>query len=135
MLLGSAGLMGKSLLRVLSTDPGFRPEGALGVTVVAPDALVEKDEAAIALQARMLEALEAVPGVSGATRVSRLPGTGNGNTQRFLVEDVPRPRAPQPEAALPRGGPGLLPACSASRCSPDALPAPRTRSTRYRYQW
>ncbi|HZX40292.1 MAG TPA: ABC transporter permease, partial [Myxococcaceae bacterium] len=31
MLLGSAGLMGKSLLRVLSADPGYRAEGLLGV--------------------------------------------------------------------------------------------------------
>jgi len=108
MLLGSAGLMGKSLLRVLSTDPGYRPEGALGVTVVAPDALVEKDEAAIALQARMLEALEAIPGVSAVTRVSRLPGTGNGNTQRFLVEGRPPPTGAQPEAAYRLVGPGYF---------------------------
>lgn len=105
MLLGSAGLMGKSLLRVLSADPGYRPEGAIGVTVFAPDALVEKDEVAIALQARMLEALRAIPGVSAATRVSRLPGTGNGNTQRFLVEERPPPTGAQPEASYRLVGP------------------------------
>ena len=108
MLLGSAGLMGKSLMRVLATDPGFRPEGALGVTVVAPDALVEKDEVAIALQARMLEALEAIPGITGATRVSRLPGTGNGNTQRFLIEGRPAPSGAQPEAAYRVVGPNYF---------------------------
>jgi putative ABC transport system permease protein len=105
MLLGSAGLMGKSLLRVLSTDPGYRPEGALGVTVVAPDALVEKDDAAIALQGRMLEALAAVSGVSAATRVSLLPGTTNGNTQRFLIEGRPAPSGAQPEASYRLVGP------------------------------
>src|SRR5262249_35413328 len=48
MLLGSAGLMGKSLLHVLATDPGYRPEGALGFDLSvaepgagqAPDAVV-----------------------------------------------------------------------------------------------
>jgi len=108
MLLGSAGLMGKSLLRVLATDPGYRPEGALGVSVVAPDSAVEKDEAAIALQARMLEAVEAIPGVSGASRVSRLPGTGNGNTQRFLIEGRPAPSGAQPEAAYRVVGPNYF---------------------------
>ncbi len=100
MLLGSAGLMGKSLLRVLSTDPGFRPEGALGVTVVAPDAMVEKDELAIALNARLLEAVSAVPGVTAVTRVNAMPGAGNGGTQRFLRMDRPPPTGAQPEATV-----------------------------------
>ena len=52
MLLGSAALMGKSLMRVLSTDPGFRPQGALGAMVILPDARVAKDEAAVAIQGR-----------------------------------------------------------------------------------
>ncbi|HZW91182.1 MAG TPA: FtsX-like permease family protein, partial [Myxococcaceae bacterium] len=105
MLLGCAGLMGKSLLRVLSIDPGYRPEGALGVTLVAPDALMPTEEVAIPLQTRMLEALRAVPGVSAVTSVSRLPGTGNGNTQRFLVEGRPPPTGAQPEAAYRVVGP------------------------------
>ena len=100
MLLGSAGLMGKSLLRVLSTDPGFRPEGALGVTVVLPAAMVEKDEVAIALNARMLDAVVAVPGLTAVTRVNALPGTGNGGTMRFLRKDQPPPTGPQPEATV-----------------------------------
>jgi predicted permease len=100
MLLGSAGLMGKSLLRVLSTDPGFRPQGALGVTVMLPAPMVEKDEVAIALNARMLESVAAVPGVTAVTRVNTLPGTGNGGTQRFLRKDQPPPTGPQPEATV-----------------------------------
>ena len=56
----------------------------------------------------MLEAVEAVPGVSGVTRVSRLPGTGNGNTQRFLVEGRPAPEGAQPEAAYRVVGPGYF---------------------------
>jgi len=100
MLLGSAGLMGKSLLRVLSVDPGFRPEGALGVTVVAPRALSTRDDALMAMDARMLEAVSAVPGVTAATRVDVLPGTSNGGTQRFLRTDRPPPPGAQPEATV-----------------------------------
>ena len=100
MLLGSAGLMAKSLLRVLSTDPGYRPEGALGATVILPDARVEKDEVAAAIQTEILQSVAAVPGVTSVTRVSQLPGTGNGNTLRFVREDRPRPTGAEPEVAV-----------------------------------
>jgi len=108
MLLGSAGLMGKSLLRVLSTDPGFRPEGALGTTVILPDARVAKDEAAVAIEAQILESVAAIPGVTAVTRVSQLPGTGNGNTLRFVREDRPRPTGAEPEVAVRLVGPSFF---------------------------
>ena len=105
MLLGSAGLMGKSLVRVLSVDPGYRPQGAIGVTLMAPEALVEKDEVAVGYHTRMLESVLAIPGVTAATRVNLLPGTGNGNTQRFLREDRPPPPGAQPETSFRQVGP------------------------------
>src|SRR4029079_16595915 len=108
MLLGSAGLMGKSLLSVLSTDPGFRPEGALGTTVILPDARVAKDEAAVAIEAQILESVAAIPGVTAVTRVSQLPGTGNGNTLRFVREDRPRPTGAEPEVAVRLVGPSFF---------------------------
>ena len=57
MLLGSAGLMGKSLLRVLSTDPGFRPEGALGARC-PPRARVPEGPRWSPLKTRVQEAVE-----------------------------------------------------------------------------
>jgi putative ABC transport system permease protein len=85
---------------VLSVDPGFRPEGALGVTVVAPRAVAMKDDVLMSMDARMLEAVSTVPGVTAATRVDVLPGTGNGGTQRFLRTDRPPPSGAQPEATV-----------------------------------
>jgi putative ABC transport system permease protein len=108
MLLGSAGLMGKSLLHVLSTDPGYRPEGALGATVILPDDRVAKDEMAIGIQAQILQSVAAVPGVTAVTRSSLLPGTGNGNTLRFVREDRPRPTGAEPEVALREVGPDFF---------------------------
>ena len=77
MLLGSAGLMGKSLLRALSTDPGFRPEGLVGLelSLVEPGApdrgglAVAQGEGAGLGGGRFL-------GVSLAARVNRMPATG-----------------------------------------------------------
>ena len=108
MLLGSAGLMGKSLLRVLSTDPGFRPEGALGVAVILPQARVEKDEVAVGIQAEIFQSVAAIPGVTAVTRVSQLPGTGNGNTLRFVREDRPRPTGAEPEVTVREVGPDFF---------------------------
>ena len=108
MLLGSAGLMGKSLMRVLSTDPGFRPEGALGAMVILPKARVEKDEVAVGIQAQILQSVSAVPGVTGVTRMNQLPGTGGYNSLRFVREDRPRPTGAEPEVALSVVGPDFF---------------------------
>ncbi|HVP60995.1 MAG TPA: ABC transporter permease [Myxococcaceae bacterium] len=108
MLLGSAGLMGKSLLRVLSTDPGYRPEGALGATVFLPAARLEHEEAAVNLQEAIRTAVASIPGVTAVTRVSILPGTGNGNTLRFVREDRPRPTGAPPEVAFREVGPDFF---------------------------
>jgi putative ABC transport system permease protein len=98
VLLGSAGLMGKSLNRILSVDPGFHPEGALGVEVVLPGGNAIDDARAIALTPQLVEAVGAVPGVHGAAAVNRLPGRGGGGTLRFLRTDQPPPEGLQPEA-------------------------------------
>jgi putative ABC transport system permease protein len=98
MLLGSAGLMGKSLIRVLSSDPGFRPEGLVGVELSLPDRRVEGGAPMVALQAQVLETVQAVPGVSAAARIQRLPGTGSGGTQSFLRMDQPPPPGAEPDA-------------------------------------
>jgi putative ABC transport system permease protein len=109
MLLGSAGLMGKSLLRVLSTDPGYRPEGALGIELsVAEPGVAQTPDALVALRARLQESVESVPGVSAAARVSRMPGTGNAFSHSFIRPDRPRPTGPEPEAYIREVSPGYF---------------------------
>jgi len=109
MLLGSAGLMGKSLLRVLSTDPGYRPEGALGLELsVAEPGAAQTPDALVALRARLQESVESVPGISAAARVSRMPGTGNAVSHSFVRPDRPRPSGPEPEAYVREVSPGYF---------------------------
>ena len=98
VLLGSAGLMAKSLDRILSVDPGFRPEGAVGAEVLLPDARSISDERARLLARQLTEAVGAIPGVHGVAAVNRLPGRGGGGTVRFLRTDQPVPDGVQPEA-------------------------------------
>jgi putative ABC transport system permease protein len=108
MLLGSAGLMGKSLLKVLSTDPGFRPEGLVGVELSLPDRRINGGAPMVALQRQILEAGQAVPGVSAVARIHRLPGTGSGGTQSFLRTDQPAPKGAEPDATYREVSPGYF---------------------------
>jgi predicted permease len=108
MLLGSAGLMGKSLLRVLSTDPGYRPEGAVGLelAIAAPGA--QAPDQVVTLKARVQDAVESVPGLSGAARVNRMPGTGNAGSHSFVRPERPRPTGPEPDAYYREISPGYF---------------------------
>ena len=108
MLLGSAGLMGKSLLRVLSTDPGYRSEGAVGLelAIAAPGA--QAPERVVTLKGKVQDAVESVPGLSGAARVNRMPGTGNAGSHSFTRPERPRPTGPEPDAYYREISPGYF---------------------------
>jgi len=108
MLLGSAGLMAKSLLRVLSTDPGYRPEGAVGLELAIAAAGAQAPDRLVALKAKIQDAVESVPGVSGAARVNRMPGTGNAGSHSFVRPERPRPTGPEPDAYYREISPGYF---------------------------
>jgi putative ABC transport system permease protein len=108
MLLGSAGLMGKSLVRILSTDPGFRPEGLLGIELSPTDQRLPQPAELVAARAQLRQRLEAVPGVSGAASVSRLPGTGSQGAQSFVRLDQPPPSGAEPVATYREVSPGYF---------------------------
>ena len=98
MLLGSAGLMGKSLLRVLSADPGYRAEGLLGVELSPAEGGTQPPGAVAAVKAKVQEAMETIPGVALTARVNWMPGTGSAGSHSFVRPDRPRPSGPEPEA-------------------------------------
>ena len=108
MLLGSAGLMGKSLFRVLSANPGFRPEGLVGVEVSLPEAGAPEPGALLALRTRVQEAVEALPGVSLAARVNWMPATGTAGSHSFLRLDQAPPSGPEPEGFYRAVSPGYF---------------------------
>ena len=109
MLLGSAGLMGKSLLRVLSTDPGYRPEGAVGLELsIAEPGGASAPDRVVTLRAKVQDAVASIPGLSGAGRVNRMPGTGNAGSHSFVRPEHPRPTGPEPDAYYREIGPGYF---------------------------
>jgi putative ABC transport system permease protein len=90
VLLAGAGLMMKSLLRLLRSDIGFDPHNVLTMTVVPPANKYADPDQRTNFYQGLVERLEALPGVSGAGTVNILPLIG-GNTTRFNVEGDPIP--------------------------------------------
>src|SRR5262249_1894815 len=88
VLLVGAALIGRSLVTMLSVDPGFEPKNALTTRMLSPDRPAG-DEKLVARHQELLGRLGALPGVAGATSVSVLPLTGTANTIRFVVEGRP----------------------------------------------
>lgn len=77
VLLAGAGLLVGSFVRLHAVDPGFEPRGLL--TLRLSDATLHESEAeAAAFYERLLDRVEALPGVSGATVTNRLPRSGFG---------------------------------------------------------
>jgi predicted permease len=90
VLLIGAGLMMKSLLRLLQSDVGFNPQNVLTMTVVLPDAKYAEANKQIDFFAQLKERVQSLPGVAGAGTVDNLPLNG-GNTTRFYVDGDPIP--------------------------------------------
>ena len=86
MLLVGAGLLGKSLYRLLHVDLGFEPDHLATLRVAGPDAEYRNPEQAAALGRDVVNRISALPGVQSVAITTILPVGFNGNTVwlRFL---------------------------------------------------
>lgn len=92
ILLAAAGLLGGSLLRVLSVHPGFNPDHLLTLQVfLSPVKYPERDSKSAITLHEMLESIRTLPGVRSAGLVNALPITGGPSTE-FVIEGRPAPR-------------------------------------------
>ena len=90
VLLIGAGLMMKSLFRLLQTNVGFKTENLLTMTIVLPATKYTEDSQCIAFNDQLKERVQSLPGVANTGTVNILPLNG-GNTTRFIVEGDPVP--------------------------------------------
>jgi putative ABC transport system permease protein len=90
VLLVGAGLMMKSLLRLLQANLGFNPQNVLTMTVVLPAGKYDDANRQVKFFDQLKERVQSLPGVNGAGTVDNLPLQG-GNTTRFNVEGDPIP--------------------------------------------
>ncbi len=86
VLLVGAGLLGKSLSRLLSVDTGLRPDHLATLGVGAPSARYSRDEQVVALARQVMDRVTSLPGVKSAGIAMALPvGSGWGTTSVQVV--------------------------------------------------
>jgi putative ABC transport system permease protein len=91
MLLVSAGLLMRSFLQLLKTDPGFNPDSLLTLNLVLPAAKYKEEPQRAAFYAELVRRVSALPAVDSAAAVSHLPLGGSNSSDDFLIEDLPEP--------------------------------------------
>jgi predicted permease len=86
VLLTGAGLLGKSLYKLLHLDLGFQTDHMATINVGLPDAVFSKDEQVVAFARQVVARVETLPGVQSAALTSVLPVSCNCNTDwiRFV---------------------------------------------------
>jgi macrolide transport system ATP-binding/permease protein len=89
VLLAGAGLLGKSLYRLLHVELGFAPDHLATFEVSGSDAVYGKDEAVRRLDRELVDRLNGVPGVASAALTSVGPVGFNGNTDWLRFEGLP----------------------------------------------
>ncbi len=91
LLLVSGGLLVRSLTTLLDVDPGFNREGVLQVSVRLPTGRYGNSEERVAVFNRMIEEMDALPGVQSVSGTSSLPFAGFPNLLSFGIEGQPEP--------------------------------------------
>lgn len=89
VLLISAGLLGKSLYRLLQVNVGFVRDHTLMLVVDSRASAYTKNEQAIALERQVISRISNLPGVKSAGITSQVPLTDWGNTTWFHVSGKP----------------------------------------------
>jgi putative ABC transport system permease protein len=98
VLLMGAGLLGKSLLRLLNVEPGYDPHNVLTAGVYVYGDRYQKAEAELNFYDQAMERLRAAPGIEGVAMVSTLP-LASSDRRGFHIQD--RPLANESEAPSP----------------------------------
>jgi putative ABC transport system permease protein len=88
LLLG-AGLLVRSLSRVLAVDLGFRPHGVLTAEVRLPQSRYETASARHAFATALIERARSLPGVDAAATANSIPFTNYSAGSKVIVEGQP----------------------------------------------
>ena len=86
ILLVGAGLLGRSFLRLLSVDPGFRTENLLTMEISLPQYKYRQDHQRTEFFQQLLERAESLPGVRSVALTTVLPLSGSESKNSFGIE-------------------------------------------------
>jgi putative ABC transport system permease protein len=91
MLLVGAGLLMRSFVQLLKTNPGFNPDNVLTMNLVLPAAKYKEPAQRASFYEELVRRAEALPGVESAAAVNYLPLGGSNSSDAFLIEGTPEP--------------------------------------------
>jgi putative ABC transport system permease protein len=86
VLLAGAGLMIKSVGRLLDVQPGFDPGNVLTLQISMVGQAYARDEAVLATTGQMIAKLRELPGVTSVAAAGQVPLGGNGDCWGFHVQ-------------------------------------------------
>ena len=98
MLLLSAGVLLRSLLRLAEVNPGFAAAHALRFGIGLPERRYDTERKLIDFHHELLDRLAALPGVRGAGAASRMPlrgAAGSGSLFQIAGSNLPIPQRPR----------------------------------------
>ncbi len=93
ILLVAAGLLMRSLTRLIDTGVGFETEQMLTGTIDLPGARYPEGPPSIAFFEQLVDRVQALPGVTAASAITFAPLTGPGSATDFRALDRPAPAA------------------------------------------
>jgi putative ABC transport system permease protein len=97
VLLTSAGLVLRSFWHIVNVNPGFVTGGLLTAEINPPDAVYGDDAPDRLLIRRVIEHVEALPGVNAAGAIQVMPFSGNNWNPSLAVDGRAVPEAAEPE--------------------------------------
>ncbi|MFZ0516909.1 MAG: ABC transporter permease [Acidobacteriaceae bacterium] len=89
VLLVGAGLLSKSLYRLLHVEVGFQPDHLAAISIGAPDSGYSQDTQAVALEEEVSRRIESLPGVQSVGVTRYLPLSGFGPFIDFIIKGRP----------------------------------------------
>jgi putative ABC transport system permease protein len=95
ILLIGAGLLTRSFMSLLKTDPGFKPDHLITANLVLPAAKYKDDPSRAAFYTDLVQRVQAVPGIQSAAMVNYIPLGGANSSDAFLIDGQPEPAAGQ----------------------------------------
>jgi putative ABC transport system permease protein len=91
VLLVGAGLLARSFLSLLRTNPGFNPDHVLTMNIMLPGAKYKTEPQRAAFYDDLVQRVKAQPGVESAAAVNYIPLGGSNSSDSYLVEGTPEP--------------------------------------------
>lgn len=91
MLLVSAGLLMRTFLVLVKTEPGFNPDNVMTMRLTLPAAKYKEESQRAAFFQELVRRVQSLAGVESAAAVNYLPLGGSNSSDSFLVEGIPEP--------------------------------------------